>query len=237
MGWEPSVCRSGSCHRSERSQLSTTCLFTGQFSHFSANLFLKLSVGRSVVSNSLWPYGLWPTRLLCGIIQTGILEWVAFPFSKESSQPGIQSLVSCIAGGFLIVWATREAPMTCWEAQFSSIQSLSCVWLFATPWTAACQASLSIANSQSLFKHMSIELVMPSNHLILCCPLVLLPSIFPSVRVFSNDSVLCIRWPKYWSFSFSISLSNEHSGLRGTVSFTNSSSFGPLCQSHGRKDF
>ena len=82
-----------------------------------------------------------------------------------------------------------------------------------TPWTAACQAFLSITNSQSLLKLMSIELVMPSNHLILCCPLLLLPSIFPSIRVFSNESVLHIRWPKYWSFSFSISPSNEYSGL------------------------
>ena len=82
----------------------------------------------------------------------------------------------------------------------------------ATPWTAACQASLSIADSRSLLKLMSIELVMPSNHLILCCPL-LLPSIFPSIRVFSNESALHIRWPKYWSFSFSISPSNEHPGL------------------------
>ena len=94
--------------------------------------------------------------------------------------------------------------------QFSSVQSLSRVWLFATPWTAACQASLSITNSQSLPKSMSIESVMPSNHLILCCPLLLLPSIFPSIRVFSNESALCIRWPNYWSFSFNISPSNEH---------------------------
>ena len=94
----------------------------------------------------------------------------------------------------------------------TSVQSLSCVWLFATPWTVARQASLSITNSQSLLKLMSIKLVMPSNHLILCCPL-LLPSIFPSIRVFSNESALHIRWPKYWSFSFSISPSNEYSGL------------------------
>ena len=96
---------------------------------------------------------------------------------------------------------------------FSSIQSLSCVWLFATPWTAAHQASLSITNSRSLLKLMSIELVMPFNHLIFCCPLLLPPSILPSIRVFSNESVLHIRWPKYWSFSFSISPSNEYSGL------------------------
>ena len=94
-----------------------------------------------------------------------------------------------------------------------SVQLLSHVQLFVTPWTAACQASLSIANSWSLLKLVSIESVMPSNHLILCHPLLLLPSIFPSIRVFSNQSVLRIRWPKYWSFSFSISPSNEYSGL------------------------
>ena len=99
------------------------------------------------------------------------------------------------------------------SVQFSSFQSLSCVWLFATPWIAACPASLSITNSRSLPKLMSIELVMPSNHLILCRPLLLLPSIFPNIRVFSNESVLRIRWPKYWSFSFNISPSNEHPGL------------------------
>ena len=96
---------------------------------------------------------------------------------------------------------------------FSSVQSLSCVRLFATPWTAARQASLSITNSQSLLKLMSIESVMQSNHLILCHPLLLLPSIFPSIRDFSNESALRIRWPKHWSFSFSISPSNEYSGL------------------------
>ena len=95
--------------------------------------------------------------------------------------------------------------------QFSS--ELSRVLLFATPWTTACQASLSITKSRSLLKLMSIELVMPSNHLILCRPLLLLPSIFPSIRVFSNESVLHVRWPKYWSFSFSISPSKEYSGL------------------------
>ena len=97
--------------------------------------------------------------------------------------------------------------------QFSSVQLLNHVWHFVTPWTAARQASLSITNFQSSLKLMSITLVMPSNHLILCCPLLLLPSIFPSIRVFSSESVLRIRWPKYWSFSFSISPSNEHSGL------------------------
>ena len=95
----------------------------------------------------------------------------------------------------------------------SSLQSLSHVRLFATAWTAAHQASLSITNSRSLLKLMSIESVMPSNHLILYHPLLLLPSIFPSIRVFSKESVLCIRWPKYWSFSCNISPFNEYSGL------------------------
>ena len=96
---------------------------------------------------------------------------------------------------------------------FSSVQSLSCVQLFETPWTAARQASLSITNSQSLLKHMSIKSVMPSSHLILCCPLLLLPLIPPSIRIFSNESTLHTSWPKYWSLSFSISPSNEYSGL------------------------
>ena len=99
------------------------------------------------------------------------------------------------------------------SVQFSSVQSLSYVQLFATTWTAARQNSLSITNSRSLPKPMSIELVMPSNRLTLCRPLLLLPSIFPSIRVFSNESALRIRWPKYWSFSFSISPSSEYSGL------------------------
>ena len=93
------------------------------------------------------------------------------------------------------------------------VQSLSCVWLFATPWTAACQASLSFTISRSLLKLMSIESMVPSNHLILCRPLLLLPSICPSIRVFSSESALHIRWPKYWSFNFNISPSNEYSGL------------------------
>ena len=104
-----------------------------------------------------------------------------------------------------------------WENSFIffpfSIQLLSHVRLFATPWTAVCQATLSITSSQRLLKLVSIESLMPSNHLILCRPLLLLPSIFPSIRVFSNESTLCIRWPKYWSFSFNISPSNEYSGL------------------------
>ena len=105
------------------------------------------------------------------------------------------------------MWCSKQ------KDQFSSVQSLSRVWLFVTPWTAAHQASLSITNSRSLLKLISIESMMASNHLILCHPLPLLSSIFPSIRVFSSESVLCIRWPKYWGFSFSISPSNEYSGL------------------------
>ena len=99
------------------------------------------------------------------------------------------------------------------SVQFSSVQSLSRVRLFATPWTAARQASLFFTNFRSSLRLMSIESVIPSNHLILCLPFLLLPSIFPSIRVFLNESVLCIKWPKYWSFRFSISPSNEYSGL------------------------
>ena len=103
--------------------------------------------------------------------------------------------------------------MYIWVDARVTVQSLSHVQLFATPWTEACQASLSITNSQSLLKCMSTESMMPSNHLILCRPLLLLPSIFPSIRVFSNESALRIKWPKDWSFSFHISPSNEYSGL------------------------
>ena len=113
-------------------------------------------------------------------------------------------LFICISG--------RESCEMCVKF-YLSVQSLSRVWLCVTPWTAACQAFLSITNSQSLLKLSSIESVMPSYYVILCHPLLLQPSIFPSIRVFSNESVLCIRWPKYWSFRFSISSSNEYSGL------------------------
>ena len=114
---------------------------------------------------------------------------------------------------FLLELAIFHVALNLRKTPFSSVQSLSHVWLFVTSWTAACQASLSITNSWTLLKLLSIESVMPSNHLILCHPLLLVPSIFPSIRVFSSESALCIRWPKYWSFSFNISPFNEHSGL------------------------
>ena len=106
-----------------------------------------------------------------------------------------------------------ESPTILSPVQSSSVQSLIRVWLFVIPWTAPHKSSLFITNSQSFHKLMSIESVMPSNHLILCHPFLLLPSIFPRIRVFSNKSALCIRWPKYWSFNFSISSSNEYSGM------------------------
>ena len=138
-----------------------------------------------------------PGSSVHGIFQARVLDWVAISFSRGSSQS-----FACLF-------------------QFSSVQLLSHVQLFATPWTVALQASLSITNSQSLLKEvgfllmevMSIASVMPSNHLILCHPLFLLPLIFPSIRIFSSESVLHIRWSKFWSVIFSISPSNEYSGL------------------------
>ena len=116
---------------------------------------------------------------------------------------------------FLAIWVSLEKYLFRSSAYFLFVvvQSLSHVWLFVTPWPAACQASLSFTNSRSLVKLMAIESMMPSNHLILCHPLLFLPSVFPSIRVFCHESALRIRWPKYWSFSFSISPSNEYSGL------------------------
>ena len=121
--------------------------------------------------------------------------------------------------------------MTIWiiwvlfENSVSSVQLLGCVQLFVTPWTVACQVSLSITNSWSWLKFMSIELVMTSNYLILCCPLLLLRSIFPSIKVFSNESALHSRWPKDWSFSFNISPSNEYSGMIFPLGLTGLTSF------------
>ena len=131
--------------------------------------------------------------------------------------PGQAALIPLLLPLALKPWA-HSPRASCFNSKsisssFHSVQPLSHVQLFATPWTAARQATLSITNSQSLLKLMSIRSVMPSSHLLLCHPLLLLPSIFPSIRVFSSESVLCIRWPEYWSFSFNISPSNEYSGL------------------------
>ena len=161
-----------------------------------------------------------PGSSVYGIFQARILKWVAIYF-RGPSQPRDQthvSWVSCIGRWILYHYSTCEAlycPLVFLLDQVSvhSVQSLSHVRLFATPWTAARQASLSSSNSQSLPKLMSIKSVMPSNHLNLCRPLLLLPSIFHNIRVLSNESSLCIRWPKYWSFSFNISPSIEHPGL------------------------
>ena len=142
----------------------------------------------TVASQTRWP---WKPKI-----------FPLWPFTKE---------VSCAS--FAQSKATHTHTIKQHNIAFSSVQSLSCVPLFAIPWITAHQASLSITNSWSPPKLMSIESVMPSSHLILCCPLLLLPSIFPSIRVFSNESALHIRWPKYWSFSFNISPSSEHSGL------------------------
>ena len=172
-----------------------------------------------------------------GILQASVLESVAIPFLRGSFRPRYQTRVSCIAGRFFTIWATRGAKsllkrleekcekaglklniqktkiMTSGPIQFSSVQSLSRVRLFATPWLSAHQASLSITNSRSSPRLTSIESVMPSSHLILCHPLLLLPPIPPSIRVFSNESTLHMRWSKYWSFSVSIIPSKEIPGL------------------------
>ena len=124
-------------------------------------------------------------------------------------------LVTVIRGGqdkTLEVAITTDNILKLWSPLHFVVQSLSCIWLFVTPWTAACQASLSFTISQSLLKPMSIELVMSSNHFILCCPFLFLPSIFPSISVFSSELALCIRWWKYWSFSFSIGLPRNIQG-------------------------
>ena len=157
------------------------------------------------MSDSLWPHGL---HIACQ-------SPLSMEFSREENGVGCYFLLQ---GIFLTQglnpwhehWQVDSLPLSHreaqrWGHQFSSVQSLSCVQLFVTPWIAARQASLSITNSRSSLKLTSIESVMPSSHLILCCPLLLLPPIPPSIRVFSNESTLHMRWPKYWSFSFSIS--------------------------------
>ena len=156
-----------------------------------------------------------PDSSLHGILQARVLEWVAISSSRGSFWPRDwtrTSYDSCIGRQVSLLLVPLGKPGVT-MIQFSSIQLLSHVQLFVTPWSEACQASLCITNSHSLLKLMSIKSVMPSNHLILCHPLLLPPSIFPSISVFSNESVLPIRWPKYWRFNFSISPSNEYSGL------------------------
>ena len=142
----------------------------------------------------------------------GINRWNIFLentlYRTKDWDMSVVSLTSAISNLSMVQWFVFHSILT-----FSSDQLLSCVQLFVTPWIAASPASLSITNSQSLLKLMSVKSVMPSNHLILCHPFLLLPSVFPSIKVFSNESVLYIRWPKYWSFSFSISHSNEYSRL------------------------
>ena len=178
---------------------------------------IKCTISKVVVASLLsrvqilQPYVLEPARLLCAWNSPskntgmGYLFLLQGIFQTQGSNLGLLHYRQ-----ILYHWATKKTISSVW---FSWVQSLSRLQLFVTPWTAAHQASPSITNSQSLLKLMSIESVMASNHLILCRPLLLLPAIFPSIRVFSNESVLCIRWPKYCSFSFSISPSKEYSGL------------------------
>ena len=152
------------------------------------------------------------TPLFMGFSRQEFWSGLPFPPPGDLPNPGIEPIspaspVLQVNSLLQIQWGSPFLN------KFSSVQSLSRVQLFATSWTSALQASLSITNSWSLLKLMPIESVMPFSHLILCCPLLLLPPIPPSIRVFSNESTLCIRWPKYWSFSFSISPSNEYPGL------------------------
>ena len=183
------------------------------------------------MSDSLWPP--WTVALQAplsmGFSRQEYWSGVTRPFSTGSSWPRDRtrvSCVSCVGRHVLYHWCHVGSLKICLTAInigrmltmcqascFAAVQWLRRVQLFATPWTAAHQASLYFTISWGLLKLMSIESVMPSNHLILCHPLLLPPSIFPSIRVFSNESAVCIRWPKYWSFSFSVSPSNEYSGL------------------------
>ena len=144
------------------------------------------------------------------------LQYLGLENSMDCIVHGVTKSQTWLSDFHLNTWNLELGHIARWSLyciQFSSVQSLSCVQLFATPWTEVCQASLSITNSQSLLILMSIESVMPSYHLILCRPFFLPPSIFPSIRAFSYESFLHITWPKYWSFSFSIRPSNEHPGL------------------------
>ena len=154
----------------------------------------------------------WTVARSSDISPVSILEWIAIFFWKSSQFRG-QIHVSCTGRQILYRWATKEAQLNTYINIFFSSVQFSCVRIFATKWTIACQASLSIANTGSSPKLMSIESLMPSSHLSLYRLLLLLPPIPPSIRAFSNESTLLMRWPKYWSFSFNIRPSNEHPGL------------------------
>ena len=163
----------------------------------------------------------WPRSYCCilfaSLVQTWMFTFVSYTFLfslHSTAHPTIPFLVCCCSVARLCLTLCESVEgLIPFLVQFRSVQLLSRVQLFATPWTAAHQTSLSITNSWNLFKLMSIESVMTSNHLTLCHPFFLPPSIFPSIGVFSNESVLHIRWPEYWSFNFNNSPSNEHSGL------------------------
>ena len=170
---------------------------------FSISPSLAFSIKFCICTSEIVYFSSKPIFMLLNFIA---IKWYFPSFS-------LFSFSSCIFFLLFLFLFSETIYINCQIETFSSVQSLTRVWLFAAPWTAACQATLSITNCWSLPKLRFIESVMPSNHLILCYPLLLLPSIFPSVRAFSNESALCIRWPKYWSFSFNISPSNEYPGL------------------------
>ena len=195
-------------------------VYWNHFLHILVPLFLCIGFqGCSVIKNppaNAGETGNWRSTLGSGIspgggngnlIQYSLLE----NRMSRGAWSSAKGLWGCKVSHDLARAPVQHIPR--YSVQFSSVQSLSCVWLFATPLITAHQASLSITSSQSLLKLMPIESVMPSSHLILCCPLLLLPPTTPSMRVFSNKSTLHMRWPKYWSFSFSISPYNEHPGL------------------------
>ena len=154
----------------------------------------------------------WSTNALQCCVSTCCITWISCVYTYTPSHWSLP-LPSHPTPPLLIIKEYQDELLGLFSSFLSSVQSLSCVWLFATPWTAERQASLAITNSRTSLKLTSIELVMPSSQLILCRPLLLLPPIPPSIKVFSNKSTLHMRWPKYWNFSFSIIPSKEHPGL------------------------
>ena len=187
----------------------TWCPCSGNLESQPGNSPMLCSVAKLCLTLCKSMYCSPPGSFIRGVFWGRILEWVSIFFSRGFSGPRHRTCVSYIGRQIIYNWTTWEAH----AIQFSSVQLLSRVRLSVTPWIAARQASLSITNSRSLPKLMSIELVMPSSHLILCRPLLPLPPIPPSIRIFSNESTLRMRWPKDCSFSFNISPSNEHPGL------------------------